>query len=105
MTKIYCLKCKAFTETDNEDRDISKNGRYRLSGWCTECGKVKCEFTDENYNFKTHKKLKKSAEEKSLNKIKSKERAMNRRAKKLGHAILDSEKKTQRKVRRILNEV
>ena len=99
MTKIYCLKCKAHTETVNEDRDISKNGRYRLSGECTECGSVKCVFTDENYNFETHKK---STKEKAVAKIKRKEASLNRRAKKLGREILDTDKRVQKSVRQVL---
>ena len=101
MTKIYCLKCKAHTETDNEDRDISKNGRYRLSGECTECDKIKCVFTDENYNFETHKK--KSAKEKTIAKEKRKISSLNRRAKKLGKEILDADKEVQKSVRQALN--
>src|ERR1043165_274846 len=101
MTKIYCLKYKAFTETDNEDRDISSNGRYRLSGECTECSKVKCVFTDENYNFETHKK--KSAKEKAIAKEKRKTASLNRRAKKLGKEILDADKGVQKSVRQALN--
>ena len=101
MTKIYCLKCKAFTETDNEDQDISRNGRYRLSGWCTKCGSTKCVFTNKKYNFEVHEK---STKERAMTKEKKKKATLTRRAKKLGYAILDSEKKTQRKVRSILNE-
>ena len=101
MIKIYCLKCKAFTETDNESQDISKNGRYRLLGECTECGKIKCVFTDENYNFETHKK--KSAKEKTIAKEKKKTASLNRRAKKLGKEILDADKGVQKSVRQALN--
>lgn len=101
MTKIYCLKCKAFTDTENEDRDITSNGRHRLSGECTKCGKIKCVFTDENYNFDMHKK---NAKEKALDKIKRKERNLNRRAKKLGREILDSDENVQKCVRKCLRE-
>ena len=101
MTKIYCLKCKAFTETENEDRDISSNGRHRLSGECTKCGKTKCVFTDENYNFEAHKK---SAKERATAKIKRKEASMNRRAKKLGREILDADKGVRKSVRQALNK-
>ena len=102
MTKIYCLKCKAFTETENEGRDISSNRRHILSGECTECGKVKCVFTDENYNFETHKK--KSAKEKATAKIKRKEASLNRKAKKLGREILDADKGVLKSVRQTLNK-
>lgn len=101
MTKIYCLKCKAYIDTTNEDRDISSNGRYWLSGICTKCENVKCVFTDENYSFATHKK---TAKEIASDKIKNKERALNRRAKKLGRAILDSDKKVQKCVKKCLKE-
>ena len=101
MTKFYCLKCKAFTETDNEDQDISKNGHYRLSGECTKCGKTKCVFTDENYNFEAHKK---SAKERAMAKEKRKKATLNRKAKKLGQEILDADKKVRRNVRKYLNE-
>ena len=101
MTKIYCLKCKAFTETDNEGQDISKNRRYRLLGKCTECGKIKYVFTDENYNFEIHKK--KSAKEKTIAKEKRKMASLNWRAKKLGKEILDADKGVQKSVRQALN--
>lgn len=89
MTKIYCLKCKAYTETENEDQDISTNGRHRLSGGCIKCGKVKCVFTNANYDFDTQK----SARERAKARIQRKERTLNRKAKKLGREIYDSENK------------
>ena len=73
-----------------------------LSGDCAKCGKTKVTFTDANGSFKIGKK--KTAEKKADAKEKNRIRVLNRRAKKLGYAILDFEKKTQRKVRSILNE-
>ena len=41
---MYCLKCKRVTNTLNEQRIISKNGRPMKRGICAVCGKVKMQF-------------------------------------------------------------
>jgi hypothetical protein len=100
MTKLYCTRCKAYTDITNEDRDITTNGRYRLSGLCVKCEKVNCVFTNENYDFK-----RKSAKDASTARIKRKEASLNRKAKKLGRSILDADEEVQKCVRRCLKEV
>jgi hypothetical protein len=41
---MYCLKCKAVTDSTNIQERISKNNRKMLIGVCTVCGKQKCKF-------------------------------------------------------------
>jgi NAD-dependent SIR2 family protein deacetylase len=98
MAKIYCSKCKSHTNTKNEEWD---EGRRLLSGECTKCGKIKITFTNEKGSF--HQK---SAKELEVAREKRKEATLNRRAKKLGREILDSEnrKKVLRCVRKCLDD-
>lgn len=83
MTKFYCSKCKAHTDTRNEDWD---EDRRLLSGDCSKCGKVKVTFTSTSGTIK-----KKSAKELEEARNKRRERTLNRKAKKLGREIYDSE--------------
>lgn len=97
MTKFYCLKCKAHTETqENEDWDEE---RRILLGSCAVCGKTKVTFTNASGSFR-----KKSAKELAVARIKRKEASLNRRAKKLGREILDADEGVKKSVRKILKE-
>ena len=97
MTKFYCVKCKAYTETqDNEDWDEE---RRMLYGSCENCGKTKITFVNAEGTFR-----KKSAKELATARIRRKERALNRKAKKLGRKILDADKSLQKDVRKYLKD-
>ena len=96
MTKIYCSRCKTYTNTDNEEWDEE---RRLLTGDCTDCGKTKVTFTNVKGSFQ-----KKSAKELATNRIKRKERTLNRKAKELGREILNSDKKVLQCVKKCLNE-
>jgi len=41
---IYCLKCKKKTDTKDEHKTVSKNGRSMIKGTCAVCGSKKSEF-------------------------------------------------------------
>ncbi|GBO36550.1 hypothetical protein AVEN_166995-1 [Araneus ventricosus] len=43
-SKMYCLKCKAHTNTKDAQQSTSKNGRPIMKGICTGCGSKKCRF-------------------------------------------------------------
>ena len=45
---MYCLKCKANTETDDIQNVYSKNNRPMLRGVCGVCGKIKTQFVPKN---------------------------------------------------------
>jgi hypothetical protein len=98
MTKFYCLKCKAHTETQ-EDEDWDQERRI-LFGSCAVCGKTKVTFTNASGTFR-----KKSAKELATARIQRKERTFNRKAKKLGRQILDADKRVQRSVRKTLKDM
>jgi hypothetical protein len=97
--KIYCLKCKVYTETENEDRNVTERGCNFLSGQCVNCGRVKVCFTNEKGTFN-----RKSVKELAVARIKRKEASLNRRAKKLGREILDADEGVKKGVRKILKE-
>jgi hypothetical protein len=101
MTKIYCLKCKEYTETENEDRAITDNGKPVLTGECRKCGKTKCVFTNADYDYSPKKK---SARERTEAKIKRKEATERRRAKRLGEKILYADEELQKCVKKCLKE-
>ena len=42
--EMYCVKCKAKTETKDVQNITSMNGRPMLRGVCSVCGKIKCQF-------------------------------------------------------------
>ena len=44
ILKIYCLKCRRVTETENIITATSKNGRLMRRGQCVTCGKTKTQF-------------------------------------------------------------
>ena len=97
--KTYCLRCKTYTSTENEDWNTTEKGRNFLSGQCADCGQVKVCFTNEKGTF--HKK---SAKELADARITRKETSLNRRAKKLGREILDADEKVLKCVRKCLKE-
>ena len=45
---MYCVKCKATTETTDFQNAMSKNGRPMLKGTCAVCGITKTQFTISN---------------------------------------------------------
>ena len=46
--EMYCVKCKATTETKDFQNAMSKNGRPMLKGICAVCGITKTQFTISN---------------------------------------------------------
>ena len=42
--KMYCLKCRRVTETQNITTATSKNSRLMRRGQCVTCGKTKSQF-------------------------------------------------------------
>jgi hypothetical protein len=97
MTKFYCVKCRAYTETqDNEDWDEERRMMY---GSCENCGKTKITFVNAKGTFR-----KKSAKELATARNQRKERTLNRKAKKLGRKILDADKSLQKDVRKYLKD-
>jgi len=44
MNKIYCLKCREFTETRDVKQKTTKNNRQMLQGICVVCGTKKSKF-------------------------------------------------------------
>lgn len=47
--RIYCLKCKEFTDTDNKLNTKLGNGRPVLKGTCAKCGTKKARFLKRQY--------------------------------------------------------
>lgn len=47
-SQIYCLKCKAFTNNNNEHVTKSKNNRNVMKANCTVCGSMKNKFIKSN---------------------------------------------------------
>lgn len=41
---MYCVKCRAHTETDKIRKEVTKNKKRILKGICLSCGKTKCCF-------------------------------------------------------------
>jgi len=89
MTLIYCLKCRARTETISQDFGVSTNGRNRVFGKCAICGTKKNLFVNNNGEY--IEKPEKTAEEKAEAERKRKELAFDRRAYRLGMKLLQSE--------------
>jgi len=54
MTAIYCVKCRSITNTKQEKRETTANGRNRLSGICVACNTKKGMFV--NSKWKIHEK-------------------------------------------------
>ena len=48
---MYCLKCKAVTDSTNIQEKISKNNRKMLTGLCKVCGTKKSRFVNQNYKL------------------------------------------------------
>lgn len=44
MSKLYCVKCKNKTDTDNIEYVTTENGRRRARGVCNDCGSNKSSF-------------------------------------------------------------
>ena len=87
MSKIYCVKCKDFTDTKPKSGKLvtTVNGRYRLTGTCVDCGSKKGVFTnsDGHINQKTPKELEDA-------RLKRGERTFKRQCFNLGYDILTS---------------
>ena len=47
-SKVYCLKCKGITETNDITHTFSKNNRKMMKGKCKICKTVKCKFVTNN---------------------------------------------------------
>jgi len=47
--KMYCVKCKDHTSTHNPQVIQTSNGRYRLTGQCTNCGSTKSRFVSQQH--------------------------------------------------------
>ena len=43
-SKIYCLKCKKKTDTNDIKMVSTKNDRFLVKGYCVECGGKKSNF-------------------------------------------------------------
>ena len=41
---MYCLKCKTYTNTKDQESVFTKNGRPMLKGYCYDCGSAKRMF-------------------------------------------------------------
>ena len=44
MSQIYCVKCKQKTDTIDEQKTQTKNGRNAITGTCVKCGTKKYMF-------------------------------------------------------------
>ena len=51
ILKMYCLKCRRVTETENIASATSKNGRLMRRGQCVICGKSKTKFIKRGITF------------------------------------------------------
>lgn len=43
-SSMYCLSCRQMTGTSNPQVSQTKNGKYRMSGKCSECNSAKSRF-------------------------------------------------------------
>lgn len=43
-SSMYCLSCRQTTGTTNPQVVQTPNGKYRMTGKCSECGKTKSKF-------------------------------------------------------------
>ena len=48
MNKIYCVKCRKFTETRDVKPKTTKNNHQMLQGICVVCGMKKSKFISAN---------------------------------------------------------
>src|ERR1044071_3724596 len=67
MTAIYCVKCRSITNTKQEKKETTANGRNRLSGICVTCDTKKGMFV--NSKWKIHEKTSKEREDAESKKI------------------------------------
>jgi hypothetical protein len=45
---MWCVKCRARTETKNKKMATAKNGRSMMTGNCAKCGTKKTQFVSGN---------------------------------------------------------
>jgi len=83
MTLIYCLKCKAKTDSKSESYEVTSNDRNRLTAICIKCGKKKEVFVGTDGNYKSKNQC-----EFATARIKRKETALNRRLERLEGKLL-----------------
>jgi len=50
MNKIYCVKCRKFTETIDVKQETTKNNRQMLQGICVVCGIKNSKFVNASGN-------------------------------------------------------
>ena len=82
MTKIYCNKCKGFTDTKSEKTVITPKQRTRLTGICKDCGTKKGMFVSKNKTFhqKTDEELEEARFRRASNSVKKKALAIGYKA-------------------------
>ncbi|GBB99948.1 hypothetical protein RclHR1_03690021 [Rhizophagus clarus] len=78
---------------------MTDKGRYQIHGDCTICGTHKNTLTGENWEVKTHSKREILDAKKRRKKM-----AMNKKAKKLGLKILDTNENVQTYIKRYLRD-
>ena len=90
MTAIYCVKCRGITNTKQEKRETTVNGRNRLSGICVTCNTKKGTFVNSKWKFheKTHEEKEKTPEEQEVAERKKVERSLKKKAFKIGWKLL-----------------
>ena len=86
MTAIYCVKCRGITNTKQEKRETTANGRNRLSGICVTCNTKKGMFV--NSKWKIHEKTPEEQEKAERKKV---ERSQTKKAFKIGWKVLANE--------------
>ena len=82
MTKIYCVKCREFTDTKSERFVTTKNNRTRLTGICKACGTKKGMFVskDRTFNPKTEDELEEARFKRATSSVKKKALAIGYKA-------------------------
>lgn len=86
MTKIYCVKCREFTDSKSEKFVTTANGRTRLAGICKTCNTKKGVFVNKNRGF--HRKTDEEIEEATNNKL---EKNLKKKALAIGYKALYDE--------------
>jgi hypothetical protein len=82
MTKIYCVKCREFTDTKSEKFVTTKNDRTRLTGICKACGTKKGMFVSKDRTFipKTEDELEEARFKRATSSVKKKALAIGYKA-------------------------